>query len=104
MPPASVQVLHIYFPDPWPKRKQRKHRLINGPFPDGAARVLSPQGVIYLRTDDVNYFAQMQEVFGVNRKFHRCETPAELVSVTTDFERAFQARGVETLRMGWQLT
>src|SRR6266403_3765050 len=29
LPPHSVAALHIYFPDPWPKRKHRRHRLIN---------------------------------------------------------------------------
>ncbi len=103
LPPASVHALHVYFPDPWPKRKQRKHRLINERFPDLAARSLISKGRIYVRTDDATYFEQMQEVFAANRKFDRCEMPTELVLVTTDFERAFQARGVKTLRMAWQL-
>src|SRR5437763_11554583 len=33
LPPHSVETLHIYFPDPWPKRKHRRHRLINDRFP-----------------------------------------------------------------------
>ena len=33
LPPGSAVALHIYFPDPWPKRKHRRHRLINERFP-----------------------------------------------------------------------
>ena len=33
LPPRSASVLHIYFPDPWPKKKHRKYRLINESFP-----------------------------------------------------------------------
>ena len=101
LPPQSVQVLHVYFPDPWPKRKHRKHRLVNGHFTEVAARVLAPGGVVYLRTDDADYFAQMREVFGANPSFRPMEMPGELSAVLTDFEREFHARGVTTLTQGW---
>ena len=103
LPPCSVDALHAYFPDPWPKRKHRRHRLVNERFPELASRVLMPQGVVYLRTDDADYFAQMKEVFAADRRFHFVETPAELASVTTDFEREFQARGIATLRAACQV-
>lgn len=103
LPPQSVSALHVYFPDPWPKRKHRKHRLVNERFPELAARVLAPSGVVYLRTDDTNYFAQMQEVFGADRRFHAVETPERLALVITDFEREFQARGIATNRAAYRL-
>ena len=103
LPPASIRTLHVYFPDPWPKRKHRKHRLINERFPGLAAKVLAPSGIVYLRTDDADYLAQMQEVFAAENRFQAVETPAELSAVVTDFERTFQARGVATLRAAYQL-
>lgn len=99
LPPASVQALHVYFPDPWPKRKHRKNRLVNERFPGLAARVLVPGGAVYLRTDDEDYFRQMQDVFAADRRFRLFETPADLREVITDFERGFQARGVATNRL-----
>ena len=39
---ASVAVLHVYFPDPWPKARHHKRRLIQEPFMKQAARVLAP--------------------------------------------------------------
>ncbi|MBI4327551.1 MAG: tRNA (guanosine(46)-N7)-methyltransferase TrmB, partial [Chloroflexi bacterium] len=59
LPHASVCVLHVYFPDPWPKRRHHKNRLVNARFTDLACQALAPKGVIYLRTDDADYFAQM---------------------------------------------
>jgi len=59
LPPHSASALHIYFPDPWPKKKHRKHRLINERFPQIAMRALAPAGMVYLRTDDADYFEQM---------------------------------------------
>jgi len=104
LPPRSVSALHVYFPDPWPKRKHRRHRLVNERFPELASRALSSQGVVCLRTDDADYFAQMQEVFGADKRFRFEETPDTLALVTTDFERDFQARGIATLRAAWRLS
>jgi len=103
LPLASVEALHIYFPDPWPKRKHRKNRLVNERFPELVARVLVPGGIVYLRTDDADYFEQMLEVFAADKRFVRVETPEELAAVVTDFERGFQARGVATRRAAYRL-
>jgi tRNA (guanine-N7-)-methyltransferase len=95
-------VLHIYFPDPWPKKRHRKNRLINESFPQLAGAALAPGGVIYLRTDNEDYFAQMTDVFGASREFQRIETPPELAELLTDFEREFRARGIQTSRAAYQ--
>lgn len=103
LPRHSVTALHIYFPDPWPKRKHRKNRLINERFTELARQVLVPHGTVYLRTDDTDYFSQMTAVFGANTAYKQVETPEELSAVVTDFERNFHARGVSTLRAAYQL-
>jgi tRNA (guanine-N7-)-methyltransferase len=103
LPLHAASALHIYFPDPWPKKKHRRHRLINEKFPALAHAALARGGVVYLRTDDTDYFGQMTEVFAVSREFQRVETPAELAEVLTDFERDFNAQGIPTLRAAYQL-
>jgi len=102
LPPHAVSALHIYFPDPWPKKKHRKHRLINEGFLGLARAVLAPGGIVYLRTDDADYFAQMTGVFGASKEFKKVETPDELEEVPTDFERDFNARGIPTLRAAYR--
>jgi tRNA (guanine-N7-)-methyltransferase len=104
LPPHTASALHIYFPDPWPKKKHRKNRLINESFPQLACVALAPQGVVYLRTDDADYFSQMMEVFGASREFQKTETPVELAVLPTDFEREFNARGIPTLRTAYRRT
>ena len=94
LPRHAVTALHIYFPDPWPKRKHRKNRLINEAFVETCARVLAPGGAVYVRTDDTDYFGQMQSVF---KRFAAVPTPPELSGILTDFERGFHNRGVRTL-------
>lgn len=102
LPEKSVAALHIYFPDPWPKRKHRENRLINDRFPALAQRVLIPEGAVYMRTDDEDYFTQMRAVFSANSGFREIETPPELAVVLTDFERDFNARGIGTRRAAYQ--
>jgi len=102
LPRHSVAALHIYFPDPWPKRKHRRHRLINEGFPQLAHRALTLGGTVYLRTDDRDYFQQMNSVFAATSLFRPTETPDDLAALLTDFERDFQARGIGTLRAAYE--
>jgi tRNA (guanine-N7-)-methyltransferase len=103
LPPHAASALHIYFPDPWPKKKHRRHRLINEGFPALARDALVPGGVVYLRTDDTDYFQQMTDVFAASNDYQKIETPVELAEVLTDFERDFNAQGIPTLRAAYQL-
>lgn len=103
LPPHSASALHIYFPDPWPKKKHRRHRLINENFPALARKTLTPGGTVFLRTDDVDYFQQMNEVFTAAKEFSKVETPAALAEITTDFERDFNAEGIPTLRAAYKV-
>ncbi len=99
--PQSLAALHVYFPDPWPKRRHWKRRLINPQFVRHAATALKPGGVVYLRTDNAPYFEQMVEVFGASAEFAVTETPGEVSAVVTDFEREFNAAGIPTLRAAY---
>jgi tRNA (guanine-N7-)-methyltransferase len=102
LPSHSVSALHIYFPDPWPKRKHRRHRLINEQFVQLALAALVPGGTVFLRTDDIDYFEQMVNVFGASNAFCHEETPQPLADLLTDFERDFLARGIKTLRAAYR--
>lgn len=102
IPPGTAAALHVYFPDPWPKTRHHKRRLVNARFVELVHRALAPEGVVHLRTDDAPYFAQMEEVFGGSPLFRRTETPADLAACVTDFERGFNARGIPTLRSSWR--
>ena len=103
LPPHSATALHIYFPDPWPKKKHRRHRLVNEQFPALVQATLAPGGQVFLRTDDADYFEQMNEVFDAANGFAKVETPLSLAEITTDFECDFNAQGIPTLRAGYQI-
>ncbi|HZR17636.1 MAG TPA: tRNA (guanosine(46)-N7)-methyltransferase TrmB [Verrucomicrobiae bacterium] len=103
LPAHSAAALHVYFPDPWPKRKHRRHRLINEQFVALAHQALEPVGAVYLRTDDADYFEQMVRVFSASDLFRKTETPADLAAMRTDFELEFNQRGVPTLRAAYSV-
>ena len=103
LPRHSAAALHIYFPDPWPKRKHWRHRLINERFPALAVQALAPGGVVYLRTDDRPYFAEMIRIFQSAAALREVDTPPELAALHTDFERDFLARGISTLSAAYKV-
>ncbi len=93
LPAASVTAIHLYFPDPWPKRRHESHRLVNETFVEAVSRALVPGGILHLRTDDAEYLAHMQALFGRHPAFQPAATPADLLALETDFERDFRAQG-----------
>ncbi len=97
LPKHSAAAIHLYFPDPWPKRRHRRHRLVNDTFPGLAFEALARGGIVYLRTDDADYFEQMTAVFRASPLYEPAGTPSDLAELSTDFEREFRAKGLQTL-------
>jgi len=60
IPSESVSTFHVYFPDPWPKRRHRKRRLITGHFLNLLHSRLVNGGLVELATDYHDYFVQMR--------------------------------------------
>ena len=60
---ATLAALHLFFPDPWPKKRHHKRRLVQPGFAALAARKLAPGGVLHAATDWPDYAEQMQAVF-----------------------------------------
>lgn len=64
--PATLAGVHIYFPDPWPKKRHHKRRLIQPPFIELLASRLAPGGYIHCATDWEHYAEQMLEVLSAS--------------------------------------
>ena len=62
LPPACLTLLHIYHPDPWPKRRHHKRRLIQPAFVAAVVEALVPGGRIAIQTDHAEYFDQIRQV------------------------------------------
>jgi tRNA (guanine-N7-)-methyltransferase len=62
IPPAALAGIHIYFPDPWPKKRHHKRRLIQPAFVALLATRLAPGGYLHCATDWEEYAQQMLDV------------------------------------------
>ena len=70
IPDNSIFGFHIFFPDPWPKKKHHKRRLIQRPHTDILARKLSPGGYIYFATDWEEYAQSALEELSLTEGLH----------------------------------
>jgi len=55
IPQNSLDAIHIFFPDPWPKKRHRKRRLVQRPFTETLAARLKSGGYLYMATDWEDY-------------------------------------------------
>ncbi|MGB8352896.1 MAG: tRNA (guanosine(46)-N7)-methyltransferase TrmB [Chthoniobacteraceae bacterium] len=99
LPKGSVSVLHVMFPDPWPKRKHRKNRLVNHEFLDAIHAALQSDGELRLTTDDLDYFEWMQKVAAGHKGFAAAPWPDDPMYPMTDFEKRFRAQGLPIHRL-----
>jgi tRNA (guanine-N7-)-methyltransferase len=98
VPDGTISVLHIYFPDPWPKARHHKRRLIQPKFMPIVERILVPDGRLQVVTDHQGYFEENIEpsVRGSNLKvvdYNRPGSANEGEFVGTNFERKYRREG-----------
>ena len=92
VPDASLYRINLYFPDPWPKKRHHKRRIIQSSFLDLCAAKLKPGGAIHIATDWANYAEHIDETFAASERFmcterreHEGDRPFE--RPMTKFER-----------------
>lgn len=89
IPPAAVDVYHVFFPDPWPKARHEGHRLFNKLFLDALHRTLAPGGIAHVATDHLPYFEQLSEIFAGDARFAPVAPYVPPEDEQTDFERYY---------------
>jgi len=93
----SLWRVHIYFPDPWPKRRHHRRRLIQPPFIRHVRRTLQTGGQLVIVTDHLEYFGHIRTVLAGASGFAEVPFPrmadegGELVG--SNFERKYIAQG-----------
>jgi len=60
--PQSVDVFHLMFPDPWPKRRHQNRRVVTPEFLRAIGRALKPESELRITTDQADYFAEMRRL------------------------------------------
>jgi tRNA (guanine-N7-)-methyltransferase len=99
VPENSVAAVHIYFPDPWPKKRHWKRRLINSGFLERIRCALVPGGQLFMATDFQDYFAEMlgaaHACEGFEQVSHQEIAPHEAgpEQAATSYERKYLIQG-----------
>jgi len=105
--PHEVDALWITFPDPFPKKRQAKHRMIMPPFLQQYRAILKPGGRVYYKTDNLALFHFSLEVFVRQGNIHFHELTFDLHAeeafpeewkIETTYEKEFRAMG-ETINL-----
>ena len=95
--PGSVAMFHLLFPDPWPKRRHWRRRVVTPGFLRSLAQALAPDGLLRIVTDDPEYLSAMELALQSAGRFVPTEEEGEPFPLTT-FEKHFQRTGVEIYR------
>jgi len=104
VPDGSVDCFHIYFPDPWPKKRHHKRRFLQAANLEVLIRCLKPGGEIRIATDHADYFEQIQQATSVygdrleEIEFQRPAGAREAELTGTNYERKYvkQSRPIYT--------
>jgi tRNA (guanine-N7-)-methyltransferase len=101
VPVASVSAYHIYFPDPWPKRRHHQRRLMSAAFLSSLYRTLCRDGAVNCATDHEEYYRWIQGEFRKADGFMEDQPDIPGEERRTDFEREFLAAGKQVYRCRW---
>jgi tRNA (guanine-N7-)-methyltransferase len=98
VPPETLSAVHIYFPDPWWKKRHKKRRVFCEPFVEDVARGLRPAGAFHMATDVEEYFGVMKAIMDRHPGFiEHCpptpRAPVHDLDYLTNFERKYRLEG-----------
>jgi tRNA (guanine-N7-)-methyltransferase len=102
LPAASLAALHVFFPDPWPKKRHAKRRLFTPDFARAAANALVPGGVLRVATDNLPYFEAIREVLAAEPALEEVPGSGSGWSAGTDYERKYEKEGRPMARGVWR--
>jgi tRNA (guanine-N7-)-methyltransferase len=93
----SVETFYLFFPDPWPKRRHHRRRIVTKEFLDSIQRALISDGSFHIATDQLDYFEQIRRIGRNHSGFTLSDDDVDLP--TTKFERRFRALGAAIYRL-----
>lgn len=99
----TVAAVHVYFPDPWPKKRHHKRRFFRPENVARLAQVLERGGLLRVKTDHPDYAKVIEEVVGAHPAFSPLDPEPYFAAIPpTHFEIKYQAQGRQVFRFVWQ--
>ena len=99
-PRGSVGAFHLLFPDPWPKRRHHRRRVVTAEFLRAVCAALAPHGWFHVATDQADYFDAIMTLVRQACTFDQVnETSSEPPFPSTTFEQRYRAAGDEIYRV-----
>jgi tRNA (guanine-N7-)-methyltransferase len=97
-PMRSVEVFHLMFPDPWPKRRHSRRRVVTDDFLASIHRALTPLGTLRIATDQTDYFREIKRLAARSPQFMMIENQ-EASGIGSTFEERFRQDKIEIHRL-----
>ncbi len=112
LPDECLAAIHVYFPDPWPKKRHHKRRLFRPAVVEEFARVLRPGGLLRAVTDHPDYAPVIRETMEASPAFEDAGRDASLWELpgmgdyttlgVTNFEIKYRREGRPIQRFAWR--
>jgi tRNA (guanine-N7-)-methyltransferase len=110
VPAGALARVHVYYPDPWPKRRHRGRRFFTDDVVPVLHRALAPDGWLLVATDNAAYAGELCRVLGASGRFRRePEEEQRLLALgpghgflPTNFERKYREEGRVSRRYAWR--
>jgi tRNA (guanine-N7-)-methyltransferase len=108
LPPGSVETFYLLFPDPWPKRRHHRRRIVTPEFLSALAEALVDRGTLHVTTDQLDYFERISwlaeesndfEIVDLTADPARAASPARTDFPATTFENRFKRAGAPIYRL-----
>jgi tRNA (guanine-N7-)-methyltransferase len=97
LPAGSIEQFYLLFPDPWPKRRHQRRRLVSSEFLASIGTALIRDGRFHVATDQRDYFDQIRTLATETGKFRESDAATDLP--LTQFEKRFQQEGAPIYRV-----
>ena len=97
-PTASLRAVHVYFPDPWWKKRHKKRRVFTEELVAQIGQALEPGGELRVASDVEEYFTLIQSLIAANPRFREqpvpeLKGPEHELDYLTNFERKYRLEG-----------
>ncbi len=96
--PGSVSRLHLSFPDPWPKRRHSRRRLVDEGFLAASASALAIGGELWIKTDHADYFQRITKAVDSRKDLFVC-VPWSEEYPRTDFEETYRSQNLSIYQL-----